>query len=37
MEFVMFYQWPSGARIDPIVVATVLVGIISAAFLATVL
>ena len=33
--FVMLSQSPNGARIDPMVVATVLVGIVTAVFLAT--
>jgi hypothetical protein len=31
----MLFQSPNGTRIDPMVVATVLVGIVTAVFLAT--
>jgi hypothetical protein len=36
MGFVMLSEWPNGMRFDPLVAVTVVVGIVTAAFLVTV-
>jgi hypothetical protein len=36
MDFVMLSDWPNGMRFDPLVAATVIVGIVTAAVLVAV-
>jgi hypothetical protein len=35
MGLIMLSQWPSGARFDPLVAATVVIGVVTAALLVT--